>query len=111
MGVLLVVSVIIAAVSTTGIGDEIKNKMSDLVGFIAKRHRTARRRRSGGTAAGPATATAATRAAAAADPRLSPLESRDSRTRRETGGSYAYLGPLAQAQMGLGTLAARARRA
>ena len=35
MGVLLVVSVIIAAVSTTGIGGEIKGKMSDLVGFIA----------------------------------------------------------------------------
>ena len=35
MGVLLVVSVIIAAVSTTGIGKEITGKMSELVGFIA----------------------------------------------------------------------------
>jgi Flp pilus assembly pilin Flp len=35
MGVLLVVSVIIAAVSTTGIGTEITGKMSDLVGYIA----------------------------------------------------------------------------
>jgi hypothetical protein len=35
MGVLLVVSVIIAAVSTTGIGTDIKNKMSDMVNFIA----------------------------------------------------------------------------
>jgi pilus assembly protein Flp/PilA len=36
MGVLLVVSVIIAAVATTDIGDTIKGKMSDLVGMIAK---------------------------------------------------------------------------
>jgi Flp pilus assembly pilin Flp len=36
MGVLLVVSVIIAAVSTTGIGDQIKGKMGELVGYIAK---------------------------------------------------------------------------
>jgi pilus assembly protein Flp/PilA len=36
MGVLLVVSVIIAAVSTTGIGTDIKNKMSDMVSYIAK---------------------------------------------------------------------------
>jgi len=35
MGVLLVVSVIIAAVSTTGIGTDIKNKMSDMVSYIA----------------------------------------------------------------------------
>ena len=35
MGVLLVVSVIIAAVSTTGIGTEITGKMSDLVSYIA----------------------------------------------------------------------------
>ncbi len=35
MGVLLVVSVIIAAVSTTGIGQEITGKMSDLVSYIA----------------------------------------------------------------------------
>ena len=34
MGVLLVVSVIIAAVSTTGIGTDIKNKMADLVSDI-----------------------------------------------------------------------------
>jgi Flp pilus assembly pilin Flp len=36
MGVLLVVSVIIAAVATTSIGDDIKNKMSDMVSYIAK---------------------------------------------------------------------------
>ena len=35
MGVLLVVSVIIAAVATTGVGTDIKNKMADLVGYIA----------------------------------------------------------------------------
>jgi hypothetical protein len=35
MGVLLVVSVIIAAVSTTGIGTDIKNKMGDIVSYIA----------------------------------------------------------------------------
>ena len=35
MGVLLVVSVIIAAVSTTGIGTDIKNKMGDIVGYIS----------------------------------------------------------------------------
>ena len=34
MGVLLVVSVIIAAVATTGIGTDIKNKMGDLVSYI-----------------------------------------------------------------------------
>ena len=36
MGVLLVVSVIIAAVATTGIGTDIKNKMGDLVSYIGK---------------------------------------------------------------------------
>jgi Flp pilus assembly pilin Flp len=36
MGVLLVVSVIIAAVATTGIGTDIKTKMADLVTSIGK---------------------------------------------------------------------------
>jgi Flp pilus assembly pilin Flp len=36
MGVLLVVSVIIAAVATTGVGKDIKTKMGDLVGYIGK---------------------------------------------------------------------------
>ena len=36
MGVLLVVSVIIAAVATTGVGNDIKTKMGELVGFIGK---------------------------------------------------------------------------
>ncbi len=36
MGVLLVVSVIIAAVATTGIGDDIKTRLGELVEKIGK---------------------------------------------------------------------------
>ena len=36
MGVLLVVSVIIAAVATTGIGDDIKDRLGELVEMIGK---------------------------------------------------------------------------
>ena len=53
MGVLLVVSVIIAAVSTTGIGKEITGKMSELVGFIAS-GKDGKEAANGGTTTPPA---------------------------------------------------------